>query len=216
MWHLNHVHGPLARLSSEGIPSCCCWSPGEVQQFVFAGQLLVHPATKTCADHPNHIHEDTFQQNEHGHCKTEMSKIAVISGMEEGGICMWDIRDIVGSLSSAIEGNMKVLHPVYTTEYAPDHQFAAPIVDLVAVDLQPQKQHLQNSLEQKLRHLRGDTYIELICLSAWGHVMIMGVKELTELDAASAEQSDWGLRIGTPIDISTLLSWQVLATPVVV
>lgn len=121
------------------------------------------------------------------------------SGMEEGGVCMWDIREIVGSLPSIIKCKAKELHPVYTTEYAPDHEFAAQIVDLVAVDASPQHQHPQNSLKQKLRHLRGDTDIELLCLSAWGHVSIMGVKELSELDAASAEQLDWGLRIGNSL-----------------
>ena len=117
-------------------------------------------------------------------------------GMEEGGVCMWDIRDID---TQATNGGVKCvseLRPTYTTEYAPDHDSVSKIVGIAASAVCHEVSSGKASLKSKWNTMQGHVTTELLCLSAWGHVTIMSIKELSEIDATRAEGSDWGLRIG--------------------
>ncbi|GMH35944.1 hypothetical protein BSKO_03812 [Bryopsis sp. KO-2023] len=120
-----------------------------------------------------------------------------VTGMQEGGVCMWDLQEMDEINHQNNDSSVKTLRATYTTEYSPDHDTTAPVTSIFACNARDSGSNIMAEGEAKKWSSPNDrTNVELICLSAWGCVTIMGVRELNDMDAFSLQQIDWGLRIG--------------------
>ncbi|GAX75539.1 hypothetical protein CEUSTIGMA_g2982.t1 [Chlamydomonas eustigma] len=106
----------------------------------------------------------------------------VFAGMEEGGVCLWDLEESESLHPTESVGGRSICtrRPAYTTECSPDlDQSAAPVTSLVAVP-------------------RGSrsTPCYLYSLSAWGGVNVWTMNMLSRTEAASVDL-DLGMRLGS-------------------
>jgi len=109
------------------------------------------------------------------------------AGMEDGGICVWDLRE-PGSMHKPLQAAGGAVHltrrPTYSTEYSAAADQVGGIVRLevssrAALDSQ---EHARSSFQ-------------LLSLDGWGRVTVWMVSDMSLVDVAGA-QKDYGLRIG--------------------
>mmetsp|Transcript_26298 Transcript_26298/g.49956 ORF Transcript_26298/g.49956 Transcript_26298/m.49956 type:complete len:671 (+) Transcript_26298:129-2141(+) len=142
VWDLTKPETPTHVLSSEGTPTCCCWSPNQ--------------------------------------------PFCVIAGMEEGGVCLWDLREPADGHPEA-EGVVR-RRPTYTTEFACD--FEDIVGSIAALAVSSSKPTSAASVEGA----RGMSF-QLVTLDSWSNVVVWLVTEMSNSDIAGADV-DFGLRIG--------------------
>lgn len=187
-WHTNFPERPLFELSSEGVPSCCCWYLSNSGRHVaFAGATI--PTAL-----PGLYKSVVFVYSTIGWVFLHDDE--TFAGTAEGAIYAWNTKGFSSCVQKPGDSSVACLRPDYSTESAPDHENTCSIVAISTLKRDLSTPGGASFPSRKWNRIQGEPALELICLSAWGHAMVWLVKDVTYADAATLEQADWGLRIG--------------------
>mmetsp|Transcript_7254 Transcript_7254/g.15826 ORF Transcript_7254/g.15826 Transcript_7254/m.15826 type:complete len:708 (+) Transcript_7254:280-2403(+) len=109
----------------------------------------------------------------------------VFAGMEEGGLCVWDLEEAEGRHPIEVVGGRPLVtrRPSYSTEYLADVSTSgAPIVGVAATPKGGSRTAPCN----------------LVSLSAWGEVTVWTLNVLSAMEGAAADV-DLGMRVGSRV-----------------